>query len=194
MKNVFLSVIVCSSLGFSIGQAAASSWLKTGGAAKIPAGHFNYCKRGGKHCGNQKAYAPVQMTSNSWKKVRSINAHANRKIKPATDMETRGVAEYWEVARRQGDCEDYSMFKRSKLMSAGFKPSQLPLAKVRLRNGQAHVVLVVRTTEGDFALNNLTDQVHPVSKSGLRFLSIQSATNASKWISVRGYTKNQPNG
>jgi len=131
----------------------------------------------------------MKMTSKMWSRLKSVNAQVNRAIKPATDMQTRGVEEHWEIPKSRGDCEDYSLLKRSKLLRAGFKPSQLSLAKVRQRNGQAHVVLVARTNEGDFALDNLTNNVRLVSKTGHRFLAMQSATNASHWVSVRGYSK-----
>ena len=189
MKRVILGAIAPAALLFLTSPVLANTWLKTGGAAKTPAGHHHYCKRGGRHCGGQKAYAPMQMSSKIWSKLKSINSQVNRAIKPATDMQTRGVEEHWEIPRRQGDCEDYSLLKRSKLLRAGFKPAQLSLAKVRQRNGEAHVVLVARTNEGDFALDNLTNHVRLVSKTGHRFLSMQSATNASKWVSVRGYSK-----
>ena len=132
------------------------------------------------------------MNSNKWAKLKSINAQVNRAIKPATDMQTNGVAEHWSIPKSFGDCEDYSMLKRSKLIRAGFKPSQLSLAKVRQRNGEAHVVLVARTSEGDFALDNLTNSVQHVSRTGHRFLAMQSATNASKWLKIKGTSKKPP--
>lgn len=189
LKNAILGVIAPAALLFLTSPALASTWLKTGGVAKTPAGHHHYCKRGGRHCGGQKAYAPMKMTSKMWSKLKNVNVQVNRAIKPATDMQTHGVEEHWEIPRSRGDCEDYSMLKRSKLLRAGFKPSQLSLAKVRLRSGEAHIVLVARTSEGDFALDNLTNSVRLVSKTGLRFLSMQSATNASRWVSVRGFSK-----
>lgn len=189
LKKVIFGAIAPVAILFLTSPALANTWLKTGGIAKTPAGHHHYCKRGGRHCGGQKAHAPMKMSSKMWSRLKSVNSQVNRAIKPATDMQTRGVEEHWEIPRSRGDCEDYSLLKRSKLLRAGFKPSQLSLAKVRQRNGQAHVVLVVRTNEGDFALDNLTNSVRLVSKTGHRFLSMQSATNASKWVSVRGYTK-----
>lgn len=177
---------------FMSSPVLASTWLKTGGVTKTPAGHYHYCKRGGRHCGGQKVHAPIQLNSKRWSQLKSINAQVNRAIKPATDMQTNGVEEHWSIPRTYGDCEDYSMLKRSKLIRAGFKPSQLSLAKVRQRNGEAHVVLVARTSEGDFALDNLTNRVQHVSQTGHRFLAMQSATNASQWLKIKGTSKKPP--
>jgi predicted transglutaminase-like cysteine proteinase len=189
LNNVILGAIAPAALLLMTSPVLANIWLKTGGVAKTPAGHYNYCQRGGRHCGGQKAYAPIQMTSKMWSKLNRVNAQVNRAIKPATDMQTRGVEEYWEIPKNRGDCEDYSLLKRSKLLRAGFKPSQLSLAKARLRNGEAHVVLVARTNEGDFALDNLTNIVRLASRTGHKFLSMQSATNASQWLTIRGFSK-----
>ncbi len=192
MKKVILGAVAPFALLFLTSPVLADAWLKTGGVAKTPAGHYNYCKRGGRHCGGQKTYAPAKMTSKMWSKLQRVNTQVNRAIAPATDMQTRGVSEYWEIPKRRGDCEDYSLLKRSKLLSAGFKSSQLSLAKVRQRSGEAHVVLVARTTEGDFALDNLTNSAQLVSRTGHKFLSMQSANNASKWVTVRGFGKKLP--
>jgi predicted transglutaminase-like cysteine proteinase len=192
LKKAILGAIAPVALLYLTSPVLADTWLKTGGVAKTPAGHYNYCQRGGRHCGGQKAYAPAKMTSKKWSKLKKVNTQVNRAIAPATDMQTRGVAEYWEIPKKRGDCEDYSMLKRSKLLSAGFKSSQLSLAKVRQRSGEAHVVLVARTNEGDFALDNLTNSVRLVSRTGLKFLSIQSAKNASKWLTISGFGKKPP--
>jgi predicted transglutaminase-like cysteine proteinase len=75
------------------------------------------------------------------------------------------------------------------MMAAGFKGSQLPLTKVRLPNGQAHIVLVVRTNQGDYMLDNLSNRVQPVSKVRYRFLSMQASNNANNWLTIRGKTR-----
>ena len=49
-------------------------------------------------------------------------------------------------------------------------------------------MLVVRTTQGDFVLDNNTDEVLPVNRSRMRFAKLQSATDASQWVRVTGRT------
>lgn len=169
--------------------ASGKTWLKTGGVSKTPFGHYEYCKRGGRHCGSQSAVAPAKMSESRWAKVRLINTAVNKQIKPVLDINSRGVNEYWEIPKTQGDCEDFALLKRSRMMAAGFKGSQLPLTKVRLPNGQAHIVLVVRTNQGDYMLDNLSNRVQPVSKVRYRFLSMQASNNANNWLTIRGKTR-----
>lgn len=184
-----IAAAVFAAVMIACAPAQAKTWLKTGGAAKTPFGHYEYCKRGGRHCGSQRDAGPAKMTQSRWAKVRRINTAVNRQIKPVLDINSRGVNEYWEIPKTQGDCEDFALLKRSRMMAAGFKASQLPLTKTRLPNGQAHIVLVVRTDEGDYVLDNLSNSVRPVDSVGYRFLSMQAANNANSWLSIRGKTQ-----
>lgn len=176
-----LSMVFASSV-----VAQANSSIRAGGVTSQPAGHYHYCNRGGRHCGGHRDAGPAKMTNAKWSTLKSVNVRVNRSIKPMSDMQSRGVAEYWSNGGRSGDCEDYALKKRSILLSKGFKPSQLPLVKTRLRNGEAHIVLVVRTNQGDFVMDNLRNDVRPYKKTGYRFLKMQSASNSSTWVNIRG--------
>lgn len=179
------TLFVASTLAITATVANAAS-IRTGGVTSQPAGHHHYCNRGGRHCGGHADAGPAKMSPAKWAAVNSVNAKVNRSIKPVSDMESRGVPEYWANGGSQGDCEDYALKKRSLLLSRGFKPSQLPLVKTRLPHGEAHIVLVVRTTDGDFVLDNLRNDVRSYKKTGYRFLKMQSASNSSKWVNIRG--------
>lgn len=167
-------------------EVSAAASMRLGGATSQPAGHHDYCARGGRHCGSQQDAGPAVMTKARWSSVRSVNAAVNRAIRPVSDKAATGRDDQWKVGGKVGDCEDYALMKRSKLMAAGFRPSQLPLAKTRLGNGEAHVVLVLRTAEGDFVLDNLRDEIRPWNRTGYRFEKVQSPGNASLWVRVRG--------
>lgn len=184
--KIAASAFLMSAMVFGSSVAAQASSIRTGGVTSQPAGHYHYCNRGGRHCGGHRDAGPAKMSSGKWAAIKSVNVRVNRSIKPMTDMQSRGVVEYWANGGRTGDCEDYALKKRSILLSKGFKPSQLPLVKVRLPNGEAHVVLLVRTDKGDFVLDNLRNDVRAYKKTGYRFLKMQSASNSSKWVSIRG--------
>ncbi len=166
--------------------AANAASLRFGGASSQPAGHHAYCRSGGHHCGSQKDAGPVAMTDARWAAVRSVNAAVNRSIRPVSDKVATGQSDHWKVGGKVGDCEDYALAKRSKLMAAGFKPSQLSLAKAKLSSGEAHIVLVLRTTKGDYALDNLRNEVRLWNRTGYRFQKATSPSNASVWLSVGG--------
>lgn len=186
VRTIAASAIFVSAMVMGSSIAAQAGAIRTGAVTSQPAGHHDYCNRGGSHCGSHRDAGPAKMTTSKWATLKSVNASVNRSIKPMSDMQSRGVAEYWSNGGRTGDCEDYALKKRSILLSKGFKPSQLPLVKTRLPNGEAHIVLVVRTTQGDFVMDNLRNDVRSYTKTGYRFLKMQSASNSSQWVSIRG--------
>ena len=83
----------------------------------------------------------------------------NAAIKPMNDFDIYGKDEVWAYPRGAGDCEDYVLEKRRDLMRKGISLSDLLITVVRKPDGEGHAVLTVRTDEGDYVLDNLTDTV-----------------------------------
>ena len=118
-----------------------------------------------------------------------VNLGVNRSIKPVSDAKQYGKKEVWSYPVKAGDCEDYALAKRVALLRKGYRPGDLLLAVGRKR-GVVHAVLVVRTDQGDFVLDNLTDKVLPVSNAGMSFSKLQSPVDAGDWVRVTGKTRN----
>ena len=165
------------------GVSSAAAWLKTGSAATRPFGHVAYCAASKSDCSKRKASA--KLPSISLAKLRSVNQAVNRAIKPVSDMEQFGTREKWVQSTKAGDCEDYALAKRARLSRMGIPKASLLLAIGRSA-GEAHTVLVVRTKDGDFVLNNLKDDVTPIGFSTLGISKIQSPTDGSDWLKVTG--------
>jgi predicted transglutaminase-like cysteine proteinase len=157
--------------------------LKTGGQASRPFGHVEYCAAARGDCAKRKAAA--KLPSVSLASLRSVNKAVNRSIKPVSDKDQFGTREKWVKGVNAGDCEDYALAKRAKLSRLGIPKASLLLAIGRSA-GEAHTVLVVRTRDGDFVLNNLHDEVTPISRSTLGISKIQSPTDGSDWLRVTG--------
>jgi predicted transglutaminase-like cysteine proteinase len=80
----------------------------------------------------------------------------------------------WSVNVSSGDCEDYALTKRARLMKMGYPASALRMAVGHV-SGVYHAVLVVKTKKGAFVLDNLTDEVLPVGRSKIRVRKMASA-------------------
>jgi len=185
MKALFLTAALVASGSMTSG-AHASTWLKTGGPASKPVGHYEYCKS---HKSDCRAHGgSKRIPSGKMNVLRAVNLKVNRSITEMSDRDQFGRREVWNYPTKSGDCEDYVLAKRAALMRRGYNPGDLLIAVGR-RSGIAHAVLVVRTREGDFVLDNMTDEVLPVSKSRVRFSKVQSATDSSEWVRVTGLTK-----
>jgi predicted transglutaminase-like cysteine proteinase len=125
------------------------------------------------------------MGESSLQVLRSVNAKANRAIRPVTDLQQYRIAERWALpTTRGGDCEDYVLYKKQALIKAGFPPEQLLIAAVLDRKRQSHAVLVVRTGTQDLVLDNMHNRILPWNKTGYTFLRIQDPRQPSRWVSV----------
>ena len=189
MTRLARAGLLCSVLmsPFAASQALASSWLVTGKTTSIPFGHMEYCKRHGYDCRAHGGVRSLAQPKLSY--LERVNVAVNRAIKPMSDRQAHGKRELWLASSHVGDCEEYVLAKRKKLLRAGFKPGHLRIG-VGSSGGEYHAVLVVRTKAGDFVLDNKTDAVLPVNRSRMRFAKLQSATHAGQWVRVSGRTGN----
>ena len=185
---LFLLAVLAALFTF-LGPAFASTWLKTGNETSRPYGHVEYCSRNASDC--RKRTPASQLPPVRLDVLNSVNQAVNRAIKPAADTIAFGRKEFWTAKARSGDCEDFALAKRSRLLRKGFKPSQLLLTMGR-NGGEAHTVLVVRTRDGDYVLDNLIDEVRPVQSARMSFLKIQSPDNGGHWLKVTGKTGRAP--
>lgn len=161
--------------------------MQTGVITSQPIGHYEFCQKYKRECkvqtANPKAAA---LTSAGWRSVRSINTSINRSITPMTDMDIHGKDEVWSYPAKVGDCEDFVLAKRKALISRGFSPSTLLITVVRKPDGEGHAVLTLRTTEGDFILDNLNDSVRLWTQTPYRFLKRQATNNSGRWVTIQG--------
>jgi predicted transglutaminase-like cysteine proteinase len=112
-----------------------------------------------------------------WSTLKRVNAQVNSLISPKSD----GRIDVWTVNARAGDCEDYVLSKRKKLIAAGLPASALRIAHVKTSSGEDHAILVVMTDKGKFVLDNLSKAVRPLSQTRYRVLAMQTA-NPKNWI------------
>ncbi len=78
-----------------------------------------------------------------------VNAEINARVSYRPDSGDR-----WEPATLVGDCEDYALAKRARLIAAGWPEGALRLALCRTEIGEAHLVLTIDTEAGTFVLDN----------------------------------------
>ncbi|UAL10887.1 transglutaminase-like cysteine peptidase [Caulobacter segnis] len=100
------------------------------------------------------------------KLLNQINQSVNREVKKASDLDIYGMPEYWSLPRLidgklYGDCEDYALEKRRRLIAAGVPESALSLAVAVTARGEGHAVLMISLKSGDVVLDNLTPWATP---------------------------------
>jgi predicted transglutaminase-like cysteine proteinase len=166
-------------------SALAGSNMKTGGVTTQPVGHHDFCIQYPSECTQRSAdKAPIEMSRKLWSVMQKVNNAANLSIEPITDQDLWGISERWSFPDKRGDCEDYVLVKRKALMDLGVSASSLLITVVRQQNGDGHAVLTVRTSRGDFVLDNLEPKILLWNQTDYRFLKRQSEFDSGQWVSV----------
>ena len=178
--------LVMMIVGAVAAPAQRSQPMLTGGLTSQPIGHYEFCKANPAECSIRSSDdSPLRLTDALWDEVKGINTLVNNTVRPMNDYDIYGKDEVWAYPKGAGDCEDYVLEKRRDLMQLGISLSDLLITVVRKPDGEGHAVLTVRTDEGDYILDNLTDTVKPWEATGYRFLKRQSATHTGRWVTIR---------
>lgn len=167
-------------------RASAPAFSPLGPETSIPFGWVDFCQRYAGECDDAADEpAEIEGTPAAFRKIEAVNRQTNRRVEPVSDTEHAGTPESWDYPEDgKGDCEDYALSKRRQLMQAGFPRSALLIAIVKDEHGDGHSVLMVRTSRGDYVLDNLTDEVKPWSKTAYRFVKRQSQENPNVWVAI----------
>ncbi len=169
----------------SAGGALAGTGMPTGGRTTQPIGHYEFCQRLPDECKQRTASRrPVELSRTVWAEMVAVNNGVNTKVTPRTDMEIWGKPEVWSFPDKFGDCEDFALEKRRELIADGIPAGSLLITVVRQANGDGHAVLTVRTSDGDYILDNLEPRILAWQDTDYTFLKRQSVTNSGDWVSI----------
>lgn len=171
-------------------QPDASEQIKAYGFTLAPLSFVKFCMSHGEEC--KPGESNIEPDTLSLVQLGVINREVNRAIAPQRKP-TEPLRANWTIAPSAGDCNDYAVTKRHRLIAAGWPSQRLLLAVVITPTGQGHLVLVARTAQGDMVLDNLSDTVKPWQKTSFEWVSMQSPDNPRFWIAVgeRGRQRQQ---
>jgi len=163
----------------------ASPFMRIFGPAQPPHGFVRFCEATPSECVSDHGQeARFDASAERLKELDDINRTINREIAPATDLEVYGVNEYWTLPKTRGDCEDYALLKRKRLIEAGWPVSSVLMTVVRDEKGEGHAVLTARTVQGDYILDNKLEDVRIWSKAPYQFVMRQSYLNPKVWVAL----------
>lgn len=135
--------------------------------------------------------APIEiaMTADAKALLNAVNRSVNREVRARSDLQTVRRAEYWSYpivlnGARYGDCEDYALEKRRRLIAAGVPAAALTLAVAHTRQGLVHAVLIASTDQGDLVLDNRSDRISSWSKTRYRWVMRQAAGDSMDWAYI----------
>ncbi|MGT2467826.1 transglutaminase-like cysteine peptidase (plasmid) [Mesorhizobium atlanticum] len=172
---------------FALGSAyAGPAFMHVGDRTTQPVGHYEFCQKLPQEC-NQRTpkQAPIELTRKLWATIVNVNNSVNTSIKPLTDMEQWGKEEVWSYPDTGfGDCEDYALEKRRELMNVGVPAGDLLITVARRPDGEGHAVLTVRTSLGEFILDNLEARVLSWTDTDYTYLKRQSDEASGVWVTI----------
>lgn len=185
---ILIGVCTTTVQSFAAGPASlarpmngAISRIVEGNRSIAPFSHVVFCVKNPDQCMDTGGADTATLDQRSKAELKKVNAAINRAIRPVSDADGRDV---WSVDVTEGDCEDYAMTKRKRLIEMGWPSKALRMAIARTAWGEGHAVLVVKTDNGDFVLDNRTNAIKTWRAAGLRWLKIQSGTNPKIWFDV----------
>ncbi|KAB2913173.1 MAG: transglutaminase-like cysteine peptidase [Hyphomicrobiaceae bacterium] len=166
-------------------QDRGAPYMRVFGVTQPPYGFVQFCERMPEHC---RPGAPEEQRFSAsparLAELDAVNRAVNHQIEPATDLEIYGQTEYWTIPVTRGDCEDYALLKRRRLIARGWPESSLLMTVVRDEKGEGHALLTARTAQGDFILDNKVDEVKVWHRTGYEFVMRQSYLNPRIWMSL----------
>ncbi len=190
-RSFLAAGIACSGVAAKADTIAESPAPRTAGSfiseydnALAPLQFVKFCMNYGAEC---EADATADQVLPSGERARQMLREVNRSVNDAiTPMKkpTSPMLAHWTLSPDAGDCNDYAVTKRHRLIEMGWPKSALRLAVVIIGGGQGHLVLVVRLNDGDMVLDNLSSSVRPWNDVGYQWISMQSGNNPRFWVAV----------
>ena len=181
-------------------------FMTVGAAATPPSGHRQFCRDHPEECRSSPtgsvghsgkaglaaaAPAPVALTTAMILSIAAVNTAVNASVRPQSDLTLYGVEEHWAYpivtadGKTAGDCEDFVLLKRKMLREIdGIALGDLLITVVRKHDGEGHAVLTLRTTKGDFILDNLDWRIRDFADTPYRYLKRQDPVNPAAWSHI----------
>ncbi len=151
-----------------------------------PIGYVTFCQIHKRDCRLKGRFTDrIQLTPARLSELKRVNDQVNTAVVPVTDLEHYGKVDWWTYpADGKGDCEDYALEKRRRLIALGWPESTLLITVVRDENNEGHAILTVRSDEGDFILDNQLREILHWADTPYVFIKEQSQRNPLLWVSL----------
>lgn len=193
MVILALTTVGCSQTAFvsstaSLGTydtelAFSRAFMKLDGNAFPPPAFHKFCAESPRLCGTSEGSRTVELTPARIAELKAVNLSVNSTIKEQDDRVSSGRWDDWRLPTKVGDCEDFAIMKKDRLLKRGWSPAAL-LLTVATFGGEGHVVLTVRTDKGDFILDNRTDAIRAWSRAPYKFFARQSQDRHAGWEKI----------
>lgn len=137
--------------------------------------------------GSAQASAPPPGDDVRIRELFEVNRAVNREVRPLDDRLSAGLSDRWSLPGDQGmvgDCEDFALEKRRRLIARGWPEQSLRIAIADVPRLGQHAVLVVTTSRGDLVLDNRFDRPAPIERLRYRWLATHQPGQLTEWAAA----------
>lgn len=172
--------------GLGLNPGLSGPAVTFGPGTPVPMGYYQLCKADNPVCRISAGHeltdgGVVHLDDHLAAELLTINATVNQAIRPVADIVQYKAMDVWAVNPKAGDCEDYALSKKARLLSLGWPSSALLIALAYTRSGEEHAVLIVRTDRGDFVLDNLRSRIRRWTASLYHWKEIEAPDQEWVW-------------
>lgn len=175
-------LMICASVSSASALETVTS-MREGGYALAPFSFAKFCVDYPEECRADSGPSRVTLNGLRMAQLVEINHAVNAAIRPERDTST---FHYWRLDADAGDCNDYAVQKRHELLSLGWPAAAVALTVAKTGWGEGHLVVTVRTDQGDLVLDNLRSSIVPWRRTGYQFIMRQSGANPQFWVALNG--------
>ena len=168
LKAAVAGVLLAASL-FGAAEVSANT-----GSVATPIAMKFFCRSNPGECVGGRGQ--VTMSDDLAVLLKTVTTRVNNSIGYTSERVDR-----WTLNPSRGDCEDYVLSKRSALIRQGVSSGALRIAFTYTRRGVPHAVLVVKTNQGDYVLDNMNNKVVSLQASGYN-IAMMSSANPLRWV------------
>jgi predicted transglutaminase-like cysteine proteinase len=175
------AVIAIANVSASAASPAAT--MREGGYALAPFSFVKFCLDYPGDCPKSAGPGRIHLTSAHMAELTNVNRAVNAAIRPTPDT---SAMRFWKLNVSAGDCNAFAVEKRHELIRRGWPAAALALTVVKTSWGEGHLVVTVRTDQGDLVLDSLRSTIIPWQKAGYDWIMRQSEANPQFWVDLDG--------
>ena len=169
----FISLIA---LGISLCASGAGAESLAG-----PDGWRALCRSAGNLCNTSPHKGAPKLDLAALRLLGSVNAEVNAEIRPRAEPAGRDL---WQVAPRSGDCDDYAVTKKFRLIAKGWEAERLRFATMMTETDEFHVVLTVEAAGGALVLDNRQGRIMTLAAleaRGYKLVAVEGEGGGGTW-------------
>ena len=181
-----LGALLAFQLPTQANSAVEATYAAVGAETSVPYGWVDFCERYQGECDGERLSAlDINLSAKAMSEIVKVNKWVNAHVEAVSDADHWNLADRWDYPNDgKGDCEDYALMKRQRLMRAGWPASALLMTVVFDEKNEGHAILMARTVHGDMILDNKNDDLKFWYEAPYHYVMRESFVDPRVWMTL----------